>query len=48
VKRVVDFVLNKIRLSGELRVDEAGQPFYWATMIGPDSPRATVLSVPAK
>jgi hypothetical protein len=40
VRRVVDYVLSQGRLTGELRVDEAGMPFYWVTKFGPDSPRA--------
>ena len=40
VRRAVDFALSQGRLTGELRVDEAGKPFYWATQFGKDSPRA--------
>jgi hypothetical protein len=43
VKRAVDFLLSQGRLTGELRVDEAGQPFYWATQFGKDSPRAVAM-----
>lgn len=41
VRRAVDFVLSQGRLAGDLREDEAGTPFYWATQFGKDSPRAT-------
>ena len=40
LKRAVDRILGQARLSGELRVDEAGKPFYWITQFGKDSPRA--------
>ncbi len=46
VRRAVDFLLTKGRLQGDLRVDEAGQPFYWATQFGKDSPRAVSLDLP--
>jgi hypothetical protein len=32
-KRVVDRILAQAMLAGELRVDEAGRPFYWITTI---------------
>ena len=32
-KRVLDRMLFQARLQGELRVDEAGSPFYWITTI---------------
>jgi hypothetical protein len=41
VRRAVDSILSQSKLAGELRIDEAGQPFYWITQFGPDSPRAT-------
>jgi hypothetical protein len=40
VRRAVDNVLGQARLTGEVRVDEAGRPFYWITRFGPNSPRA--------
>jgi hypothetical protein len=40
VRRAVDSILSQGRLAGELRVDEAGQPFYWITQFDKDSPRA--------
>jgi hypothetical protein len=40
VRRAVDSILAQGRVSGELRVDEANQPFYWITKFGPTSPRA--------
>jgi hypothetical protein len=40
IRRAVDVVLSQGRVSGELRVDEAGRPFYWITKFGPDSPKA--------
>jgi hypothetical protein len=39
VRRAVDTVLSQARLGGELRIDEAGKPFYWMTAWGPDNPR---------
>jgi hypothetical protein len=39
VRRAVDTVLSQARLGGELRIDEAGKPFYWLTAWGPDNPR---------
>jgi hypothetical protein len=39
IRRAVDTVLSQARLSGELRIDEAGKPFYWITAWGPDNPR---------
>jgi hypothetical protein len=41
VRHAVDGVLARGKLAGELRVDDAGQPFYWITQFGKDSPRAT-------
>lgn len=41
IRRAVDRILSQGRLAGELRVDEAGRPFYWVTQYGKDSPRAT-------
>jgi hypothetical protein len=43
IRRAVDRILAQGRLAGELRVDEAGGPFYWATQYGPESPRAVEL-----
>jgi hypothetical protein len=43
IRRAVDRILSQGRLAGELRVDEAGGPFYWATQHGPESPRAMEL-----
>jgi hypothetical protein len=40
IRRAVDNILAQGRVSGELRVDEANQPFYWITKFGPTSPRA--------
>ena len=40
LKRAVDRILGQARLAGELRIDEAGKPFYWITQFGKDSPRA--------
>jgi hypothetical protein len=40
IRRAVDTVLAQGRVSGELRVDEAGRPFYWITKFGPESPKA--------
>jgi hypothetical protein len=40
IRRAVDSILSAGRLTGELRIDEAGTPFYWITQFGPDSPRA--------
>jgi hypothetical protein len=40
IRRAVDNILAQGRVSGELRVDEAGRPFYWITKFGPTSPRA--------
>jgi hypothetical protein len=40
IRRAVDNVLSQARLSGEVRVDEAGRPFYWVTRFGPLSPKA--------
>ena len=43
IRRAVDRILAQGRLAGELRVDEAGGAFYWATQYGPESPRAPEL-----
>lgn len=43
IRRAVDNILSQGRLAGELRVDEAGRPFYWITQFGQVSPRATEL-----
>jgi hypothetical protein len=40
IRRAIDHILAQARLAGELRIDEAGRPFYWITQFGPDSPRA--------
>jgi hypothetical protein len=40
IRRALDRILAQGRLAGELRVDEAGRPFYWITQWGPESPRA--------
>ncbi len=40
LKRAVDRILGQARLAGELRIDEAGKPFYWITQFGKESPRA--------
>jgi hypothetical protein len=40
IRRAVDRILSQGRLAGELRVDDAGRPFYWVTQYGPTSPRA--------
>jgi hypothetical protein len=40
IRSAVDSILAQGRVSGELRVDEAGRPFYWITKFGPTSPRA--------
>jgi len=40
LKKAVDRILNQARLTGEMRVDELGQPFYWVTQFGADSLRA--------
>ena len=40
LRRALDGILTQTRLAGEVRVDDAGQPFYWVTQFGPDSPRA--------
>lgn len=44
VRRAVDSILSQSKLAGELRVDEAGRPFYWITQFGPESPRATEVA----
>ena len=41
IRGAVDRLLSQAKLQGEIRVDEAGRVFYWATQFGPDSPRAT-------
>lgn len=40
IKSAVGACLSQARLSGELRVDEAGTVFYWVTRFGELSPRA--------
>ena len=40
LRRALDSLLSQARLAGEVRVDETGQPFYWITKFGKDSPRA--------
>ena len=40
IRRAVDRILAQGRLAGELRVDDAGRPFYWVTQYGPLSQRA--------
>jgi len=44
LKRVVDRLLSQARLASELRVDERGNPFFWITQFGPQSPRAEPFS----
>ncbi len=39
-RNAFDRILAQGRLAGELRVDEAGTPFYWVTQFGKESPRA--------
>ncbi len=46
VRNAVDSILSQGRLAGELRIDEAGQPFYWITQFSKDSPRATNIEQP--
>lgn len=46
IRRAVDTLLAQGRLSGELRVDEAGTPFYWITQYGKDSAKATPMAPP--
>lgn len=41
IKRGIDLVIRQASLTGEVRVDENGQPFYWITQFGKDSPRAS-------
>ncbi|RIK72454.1 MAG: hypothetical protein DCC67_19265 [Planctomycetota bacterium] len=48
IRRAVDNILAQARLAGELRVDEAGKPFYWITQFGPDSPRALGTDPPSE
>ncbi len=43
IRRAVDSILSQARLAGELRVDEAGRPFYWMTQYGQESPHAKEL-----
>lgn len=43
IRRAVDRILSQGRLAGELRIDDAGRPFYWITQFGKESPRATEL-----
>jgi len=40
LKKAVDRILSQARLTGEMRVDELGQPFYWVTQFGEESLRA--------
>jgi len=40
IRRAVDNIISQARLAGDLRVDEAGRPFFWITSFGPDNPRA--------
>jgi hypothetical protein len=40
IRRAVGSILSQARLAGDLRVDEAGRPFYWITQFGPDNPPA--------
>lgn len=40
LKKALDQMLSQARLAGEIRTDELGEPFYWITKFGPDSPRA--------
>jgi hypothetical protein len=47
VRRAVDSILSQSKLAGELRIDEAGQPFYWITQFGPESARATEVEADA-
>ncbi len=44
LKRVVDRLLSQARLAWELRVDERGNPFFWITQFGAQSPRAERFS----
>jgi len=37
VRRALDHVLSQGHLVGEVRVDEAGRPFYWISQFGPDN-----------
>jgi hypothetical protein len=48
VRRAVDSILSQSKLAGELRIDETGQPFYWITQFGPESPRATEVEERAR
>ncbi|QDT00707.1 hypothetical protein [Adhaeretor mobilis] len=41
IRRGIDLVLRQARLTGDMRVDENGVPFYWITQFGSDSPRAS-------
>ncbi len=43
IRRAVDRVLGQAQLAGELRIDDAGRPFYWMTQYGPESPHAKEL-----
>jgi hypothetical protein len=43
-RHAVDRVLAQGRLAGELRVDELGEPFYWVTQFGKDSPKAVSIA----
>lgn len=40
IKNAVTTCLSQARLAGELRVDDAGAPFYWVTKYGELSPHA--------
>lgn len=40
LRAAIDRILSQVRLGGEVRVDEAGQAFYWVTQFGTESPRA--------
>jgi len=37
LKRVIDRILSQARLVGQLRVDEAGNPFLWVTQLGEEN-----------
>jgi hypothetical protein len=47
-RKAFDRILAQGRLAGELRVDEAGTPFYWVTQFGPESPRAVLVTAGAQ
>jgi hypothetical protein len=40
LRLAVDRLVGQAKLQGEIRVDEAGTVFYWATQFGPESARA--------